>query len=507
MKLRVLLYAAALVTGLRSAVAADDPLRAIEVAELHRTVDPALVAALDGPPPLAGRAALALGRTKRAEGAGPLRAHLTVADPGVRALVVYGLGLLGDVGSLDFILGSSARDGNSAVRYAAVDAIGRIVLAVPGAGGRDVALGVLGVARRDADPIVRAHAAAQLDVFASAAFAPQIVRGLEDSVQRDPVADVRQHAAWAVYRRYAKVADAGFLRRAVRDRDELVRVEALRAWGRRADAGAAAVVRPLLSDRSWRVQLEAGEALRRLAKQPPTEHLTADPPGLHLPIIPKPSSSSSLPAVMSAVAPSTPATMPPMGASPGEPSSPGSPEPKPAAPDPATLPLEARARLPVSAAEMNAAASGPHPRVSIVTTKGELIVRLYPEWAPSTVANFIALAERGYFNGNRWFRIVPDFVVQTGDKNDNADGDPGFSIPAEENPIEQRSGIISMGLDYEGSHAKRDSAGSQFYITLSPQLHLDRDFTVFGEVQSGFAVLAHLVESDRMTVVRRIADQ
>ncbi len=156
---------------------------------------------------------------------------------------------------------------------------------------------------------------------------------------------------------------------------------------------------------------------------------------------------------------------------------------------------------------MNAPASGPHPRISIKTTKGEVIVRLYPEWAPSTVANFIALADRGYFDGNRWFRIVPDFVVQTGDKNDNADGEAGFTIPAEENPVEQRSGIISMGLDYEGSHAKRDSAGTQFYITLSPQLHLDRDFTVFGEVQSGFPVLAHLIESDRMTVVRRIADQ
>jgi len=73
--------------------------------------------------------------------------------------------------------------------------------------------------------------------------------------------------------------------------------------------------------------------------------------------------------------------------------------------------------------------------------------------------------------------------VQTGDPNDNGEGDAGYTIPAEENPLEQRSGIISMGLNYTDppdAHAIRDSAGTQFYITLSPQLHLNKDFTVFG---------------------------
>jgi cyclophilin family peptidyl-prolyl cis-trans isomerase len=63
-----------------------------------------------------------------------------------------------------------------------------------------------------------------------------------------------------------------------------------------------------------------------------------------------------------------------------------------------------------------------------------------------------------------------------------------------------------MGLDYKDNLPLRDSAGTQFYFTLSPQLHLDRDFSVFGEVESGFGVLAHLVESDKMVVVERIAD-
>jgi peptidyl-prolyl cis-trans isomerase B (cyclophilin B) len=144
--------------------------------------------------------------------------------------------------------------------------------------------------------------------------------------------------------------------------------------------------------------------------------------------------------------------------------------------------------------------------VRIRTTKGAFTVTLYPEWAPLTVENFLNLTNRGYYDGLRWFRVVPDFVVQTGDPKDTGEGDPGYSVPAEENPIEQRSYVISMGLNYTGNNPLRDSAGSQFYITLSPQLHLNRDFTVFGEVTSGFDVLGRLVESDRMTRVEQIPD-
>ena len=154
---------------------------------------------------------------------------------------------------------------------------------------------------------------------------------------------------------------------------------------------------------------------------------------------------------------------------------------------------------------------GPHPRVRIGTSKGAIVVRLYPEWAPLTVANFLNLVDRGYYDGLRWFRVVPDFVAQTGDPHDNGEGDAGYTIPAEENPLEQRSGVISMGLNYterrERAGPIRDSAGTQFYITISPQLHLDRDFTVFGEIESGFSALGRLIESDRMTRVVRLADK
>jgi peptidyl-prolyl cis-trans isomerase B (cyclophilin B) len=156
------------------------------------------------------------------------------------------------------------------------------------------------------------------------------------------------------------------------------------------------------------------------------------------------------------------------------------------------------------AGSLDGPAPGLHPRVRIGTTKGAIVVRLYPEWAPLTVANFLNLTDRGYYDGLRWFRIVPNFVVQTGDPKNTGDGDAGYTIPAEENPLEQRSGIISMGLNYRGNAPLRDSAGTQFYITLSPQFHLNRAFTVFGEIERGFDVLGRLAESDRMTRVERL---
>jgi peptidyl-prolyl cis-trans isomerase B (cyclophilin B) len=284
---------------------------------------------------------------------------------------------------------------------------------------------------------------------------------------------------WTIYRGFATRADPSVLDVAVRDPQELVRVEAVRAIGMRRDADRALLRRLERDDPSWRVQFEARAALARSHGRLPSIHLTAMPAGIRLPPLPeRPAVAVRLPAPV--------------------------PEGSPRAPDPARV-----AELPVlvtSATQMNGPLPGPHPRALIRTTKGDVVVRLYPEWAPATVANFLALARRGYFDGNRWFRIVPDFVVQTGDPHDNGDGDAGYTLTAEENPVEQRSFVISMGLDYKNGRAVRDSAGTQFYITLSPQLHLDRAFTVFGEVERGQAVLAHLVESDRMLAVRRIAD-
>lgn len=462
-----------------------EPLRQIESAELHRKLVPDVVRALDADPRIAARAALALGRIGNSAAATPLRAHLASRDVGLRAMCAYGLGLLRNRAALGAERRALRSDQSSAVRYAAADAIGRIVDATPALATLPLAADLEMVTRLDRDPIVRAHAVTQLDAFAHAPYAQTTARALERIVrdERDP--SVRWHAMWTLYRAYATRADASFLRTVLRDPQELVRVEALRAWGRRRDGDAATFRRMAAGDPSWRVQLEALETLRRVHFQPPTQHQTSIPSFVHLPPLPRNDNAGATPGPLPARAPSSR-----LGTL--------------RAPDPATLPLPPFIP-PSDARQMNGALSGRHPRVLMRTTKGDVVLRFYPEWAPSTVANFLGLAARGYYDHNRWFRIVPDFVVQSGDAHDNAAAEPGFTIPAEENPIEQRSGIIAMGLDYAHGHALRDSAGTQFYLTLSPQLHLDRAFTVFGEVERGSAVLAHLVEADRIIDVRRIA--
>ncbi len=454
-----------------------DAYRRVEGAEYARRLEPELSADLDAGPQLAARAALAIGRTKQRSGASALLAHLTVADPAVRAMCAYGLGLLSVASALEPERELGRGDRSSAVRYAAVDAIGRIVSENPVLARPAVAADLEHVLRTDADQDVRGHAAAQLEVFGAVPFAAQLERELERSFIRERDEAVRWHIMWSLYRGFAKRAEPGFLDAALRDRDELVRIEAVRAWGRRSDARAVTFARLALGDPSWRVQLEAREVLKHLRGQAPTAHFTRDPAGLHLPPWSAPRATFRKPVVAG----------------------------RPQRPDPATFPLAPLE--PTTAAQMNGPLPGRHPRVLIRTTKGDVVVRLYPEWAPSTVANFLALASGGYFDGNRWFRIVPDFVVQTGDPHDNQDGDAGYTIPAEENPVEQRSFVIAMGLNYTGNRALRDSAGTQFYVTLSPQLHLDRAFSVFGEVESGQKVLAHLIERDRMLVVRRITDR
>ena len=470
------------------AASVEAALRSIEISEHSRTLDPSLVSYLGSEPRVAARAALAIGRTKNAAGTPALRAHLGAADPSVRAMCAYGLGLLTAADALDDERRLARGDRSSAVRYAAVDAIGRIVLRRDLAS-KYVAADLEAVMQSDGDAVVRAHAAAQFDVFGTAPFAAAYAGALERVVGNERSGDVRWHAMWALYRGFATVADAGFLRRALDDREELVRVEAVRAWGRRDDAPRETLVRLAASDPSWRVQLQAGETLRHLAHEPATEHLMTLPADIHLP--PLAAANAGLATAGSRIAgrlvraTATSALQAPSSLTFGLPVAP----------------------FPGDARGLNAGFAPVHPRALILTTKGDVVVRLYPEWAPSTVANFLGLGARGYYDGNRWFRIVPDFVVQTGDAHDDPDGNAGYTIPAEENPVEQRSGIIAMGLDYEDGKALRDSAGTQYYLTLSPQLHLDRDFTVFGEVESGASVLAHLVESDRVLGVRRIADE
>lgn len=135
------------------------------------------------------------------------------------------------------------------------------------------------------------------------------------------------------------------------------------------------------------------------------------------------------------------------------------------------------------------------PHAFIETDRGAIEVELAVSDAPQTVANFIALARRGFFNGIAIHRVVPDFVVQAGDPRGDGEGGPGYTIRDELNERPYLRGTVGMALDW------KDTGGSQFFITHSPQPHLDARYTVFGNVVDGMDVAEQLVAWD---VIRRV---
>lgn len=486
--------------------ASTNPYRTIEYWEMVRSTGGNSLASLlnRGEPAVAARAALALGRTGKLLAADPLLQRTQASDAAIRAMVIYGLGLLAPTlagSALSPMLQPLAADrraragtaivgalsdGSDAVRVAALDATARFAAArafSPQLTSTSFAR-VTRILGAEPSPVVRGRAAYVLAWYdpADATLHSRALHALEKAFAAEDDAGARWHEMWALGRAFAKGVDGKTLAAGLADESDLVRIQTLHALERRADASWVARVQPLTNDPSWRITEEAQEAIAIMRGGKRTEHLKAIPAGVATPA-PLPS-----PQLAPLPRPYVPAAT------------------KLAAPKASQLTLTPHI-LPRTIAEMTGPEPGPHPRAAIVTTQGTIIVVLYPEWAPSTVANFLNLANRGYYDNNRWFRIVPDFVVQSGDKTNTGNGGVSYTIPAEENPVEQDSGVISMGLEYGKDGAKRDSAGSQFYITLSPQLHLDMAFTVFGGVESGFDVLGRLVESDRIIRIEQLSDE
>ena len=131
----------------------------------------------------------------------------------------------------------------------------------------------------------------------------------------------------------------------------------------------------------------------------------------------------------------------------------------------------------------------------IETSKGAIQIELAVLDAPRTVANFITLVRKGYFRGVQLHRVVADFVVQDGDPRGDGEGGPGYTIRDEINQRPYMRGTVGMALDWA------DTGGSQFFITHSPQPHLDGRYTVFGQVVSGMDVVDALAQWD---VIERI---
>jgi len=136
------------------------------------------------------------------------------------------------------------------------------------------------------------------------------------------------------------------------------------------------------------------------------------------------------------------------------------------------------------------------PTAYIDTEKGSIQVELAVIDAPRTVANFIALARKGFFNNIPWHRVVADFVVQGGDPRGDGEGGPGYTIRDEINQRPYLRGTVGMALDWA------DTGGSQFFITHSPQPHLDGRYTVFGQVVAGMDVVDAMEQWDMVRSIR-----
>nr|WP_054858848.1 peptidylprolyl isomerase [Methanobacterium formicicum] len=131
----------------------------------------------------------------------------------------------------------------------------------------------------------------------------------------------------------------------------------------------------------------------------------------------------------------------------------------------------------------------------IETDKGNIELTLFEKEAPNTVANFEKLANSGFYNGLTFHRLIPNFVIQGGCPKGNGTGGPGYTIKCEINPHKHGTGALSM------AHAGKDTGGSQFFITHSPQPHLDGVHTVFGKVVKGMEVVNAIKAGDVMNKV------
>jgi cyclophilin family peptidyl-prolyl cis-trans isomerase len=133
------------------------------------------------------------------------------------------------------------------------------------------------------------------------------------------------------------------------------------------------------------------------------------------------------------------------------------------------------------------------------TNLGRIVVRFFPDVAPGHVQNFKDLAAKGFYDGTKFHRVIPGFMIQGGDPNSKSDdrsrhgtGGPGYQIKAEFNAVKHHKGILSMARSSDP-----DSAGSQFFIMVAPSSHLDGQYTAFGEVVEGIDVVDAIVALKR----------
>ncbi|MBI4341641.1 MAG: peptidylprolyl isomerase [Candidatus Omnitrophica bacterium] len=141
-------------------------------------------------------------------------------------------------------------------------------------------------------------------------------------------------------------------------------------------------------------------------------------------------------------------------------------------------------------------------KATIETTKGTIVIELYDDKAPKTVANFVKLAKQGFYNGVIFHRVIPGFMVQTGDPTGTGTGGPGYTFADEFAPDLRHDapGILSM------ANAGPNTNGSQFFITLAATPWLDGKHAIFGRVIEGQRVVEDIVAAERNAQDRPLKD-
>jgi cyclophilin family peptidyl-prolyl cis-trans isomerase len=132
----------------------------------------------------------------------------------------------------------------------------------------------------------------------------------------------------------------------------------------------------------------------------------------------------------------------------------------------------------------------------VVTAKGTFTITLLPEYAPVTVGNFCYLAGKNFFNDIIFHRVVPGFVIQTGDPTGTGWGGPGYEIVSEFSQLHYSPGTVGM------ASSGKDTEGSQWFVTTGDYPHLDRHYTIFGFVNDGMGVVNHIDQDDKIITIR-----
>ena len=133
----------------------------------------------------------------------------------------------------------------------------------------------------------------------------------------------------------------------------------------------------------------------------------------------------------------------------------------------------------------------------VTTKKGDIRITLFPTEAPLTVANFVNLVQRGYYDGLTFHRVIADFMIQGGDPTGTGKGGPGYNFADEFSPSRRHTsaGVLSMANAGPGTN------GSQFFITHGPTPHLDDRHSIFGKVSSGQEIVDAIAQGDSMEKV------